>query len=162
MELTPINLIIWTFAVTFVLTAIITIGGIVDNFRFITIDKKYLNYLFTALIIEVVSGSVAIAASYFERQQQVQLVNTENLPETLPSDAIRSIDLANRIQVEFFYTGEKSIGGAGNYYACRTDSIAPVQTCGSGRIPVSVKRYASKSGGNCGYNYYAVACMVEN
>ena len=46
------EVIVWTCVVVFILTAVITLLGITNR---ITIDKTYLNALFTALILEIVA-----------------------------------------------------------------------------------------------------------
>lgn len=55
------NVLIWTCIFVFVATSIITLLGIINR---ITIDKRYLNALFSALILEIVSiGIMAFKSS---------------------------------------------------------------------------------------------------
>jgi hypothetical protein len=52
----PIQVIVWTCVVVFVMTAAITLLGITNR---ISIDKAYLNALFTALILEIAAIGIA-------------------------------------------------------------------------------------------------------
>lgn len=63
----PITVIVWTFVVVFVMTAIITIGGIVDNIKFIQVQDEYLKGLYIALLLEVVGASIAVAAGALDQ-----------------------------------------------------------------------------------------------
>ncbi len=59
------EIIIWTFISVFIVTAIITVLGIIKNFKWIEIDDKYLKVLSSALILEVVAVIIVFGASIF-------------------------------------------------------------------------------------------------
>ncbi len=60
----PIQVIAWTYVAVFAITALLTLGGIVDTFTFIQIPEPYLRKLFYALILEIVVGGVAIGSNF--------------------------------------------------------------------------------------------------
>ncbi len=46
----PINALAWIFIGVFLITAIITLGGILENFKFIEVKKEYLKLLVPAFL----------------------------------------------------------------------------------------------------------------
>ena len=70
----PVDVIIWIFVSVFLLTAIVTLGGIVDNFRFIQVADKYLKGLYVALLLEVVGASVAVATGVLNKRAGEELL----------------------------------------------------------------------------------------
>ncbi|MGH1460441.1 MAG: hypothetical protein ACRBB6_00230 [Neptuniibacter sp.] len=60
----PIDIIVWTYVLVFLSTAVITLGGIVSNFNYIQVNEKYLKALFAALILEIVVGGVALSKDF--------------------------------------------------------------------------------------------------
>ena len=60
--MTPIEVLVWTFVIVFVATSIITLFGIIDNFKIIQVKEGYLKGLYTALLIEVAVAGVAVAS----------------------------------------------------------------------------------------------------
>lgn len=59
------EVVIWTFIIVFVATAIITLLGIIKKFKWIEIDDKYLKVLSATLILEVVTVIIGFGASSF-------------------------------------------------------------------------------------------------
>ena len=59
----PITVIVWTYTAVFSMTAFVTIGGLIENFPFIKVKDQYMKGLYMTLILEIVGGAVAIAAT---------------------------------------------------------------------------------------------------
>lgn len=66
-------MITWTFVAIFIATAIITLGGLVKNFKLIEVEEPYLKRLFVALILEVVTAGVAFAVFELKSPEDVPI-----------------------------------------------------------------------------------------
>ena len=58
----PIIVLVWTFVGVFIATSIITLCGIVENFKLIQVKDRYLKGLYVALLLEVAAAGVTIAS----------------------------------------------------------------------------------------------------
>ncbi len=76
-----VQILFYTFIVIFGITAVITILGITGVIK--TIHKKYLNALFTALIIEVIGAVIGVfkSADFFQEGQIPEKIYTETFIE---------------------------------------------------------------------------------
>ena len=93
----PKSIIVWTYVFVFVATAFITLGGIVSNFKLIEVNEKYLKVLFTALIIEVITGGVAISTDFFKSKREFSS-NTDSYTLTNKNE---KLERENNIISEF-------------------------------------------------------------
>ena len=64
-------LIIWTCAVVFVLTAMITLLGIIEEPKILKINDKWLKPLYAALILEIVGVCVYVFKTHFDEAESV-------------------------------------------------------------------------------------------
>ena len=64
---TVVFTILWIYVGVFLCTALITLGGIISNFRLIKVQEKYLKPLFIALVLEVVGGATVFATGTLEK-----------------------------------------------------------------------------------------------
>ena len=69
----PITVIVWTYTVVFSMTALITLGGLIENFPFIKVKDQYMRGLFRALILEIIGGAVVLAANAIATDGVLQL-----------------------------------------------------------------------------------------
>lgn len=58
----PIQALTWVVICVFALTALITIGGLVDSFKIIQVKDEYLHKLFTVLILEIIAVCIPLSA----------------------------------------------------------------------------------------------------
>lgn len=58
----PIQVLTWVIICVFALTAIITLGGLVESFDAIRVKDEYLHKLFTVLILEIVAVCIPLGA----------------------------------------------------------------------------------------------------
>lgn len=58
----PVQVLIWVVIVVFATTAIITLGGLVENFKYIQIKEEYLKKLFVALILEIIAVCIPLSS----------------------------------------------------------------------------------------------------
>ncbi|MBA1148279.1 hypothetical protein H0Z60_14580 [Ectothiorhodospiraceae bacterium WFHF3C12] len=62
----PVEALVWIFVAVFLLTALLTLGGIVENMRFVNIPERYLKGLYAALLMQIATAGVAIAVDTLE------------------------------------------------------------------------------------------------
>lgn len=80
---TVVFTILWIYVGVFLCTALITLGGIISNFRFIKVQDKYLKPLFVALVLEVSGGATVFATGALENilnQLTIAPVDCPTLP----------------------------------------------------------------------------------
>lgn len=92
------EIIIWTFIFVFVVTAVITVLGIIKNVKFIEIEDKYLSILSNALLLEIAVVIIGFGASSFNElsQETSHKKEIENLNQLI-SSKIEEITKLNKL-----------------------------------------------------------------
>ncbi len=73
----PVTVIVWIFVAVFLLTAVITLGGIVENVTFIKVPDKYLKGLYAALLLEIVGASITVGTGALNQNQEALKIELE-------------------------------------------------------------------------------------
>jgi hypothetical protein len=75
----PVQILTWVIIVVFALTALITLGGIVESFEFIQVKEEYLHKLFPVLLLEIVAICIPIAGEELRCDEACMFEKIKNL-----------------------------------------------------------------------------------
>ncbi len=100
----PVEVLTWVVIIVFALTALITLGGIVESFTLIRVKEEYLHKLFPVLLLEIVAICIPIAGEELRCDDACMLEKIRNLD---PSSELAKDILAMRRNFEgIFVTPE--------------------------------------------------------
>lgn len=93
----PIEVLTWVIIVVFSLTALITLGALVENFKWIRIKEVYLKKLFFSLILEIVAVCIPLSAdaikqSSCDRNCMISRINALEPSDPLAEDILKLRD----------------------------------------------------------------------
>ncbi len=101
------EIIIWTFIGIFILTAIITVLGIIENIKFVRIPDKYLSMLSKALLLEIIVVIIGFGAASFNElsleasyEKEVKSLNETILSKSKEIEEVKKILSAANREIE--------------------------------------------------------------
>ena len=88
----PIQVLTWVVIVVFSVTAIITLGGLVTNFKYIQVKEQYLKKLFVTLVLEIIVVCIPLSTDAIKESRCGDDCLAEKIKNLNPSsDLAKSI-----------------------------------------------------------------------